>query len=104
MVEANGGRVGGLSRRALPAGLANVTWRKGGTMVASEITHPVGDGARSISAFRAALVFILGLAAMSAQAGQAPGEPYSCRLYANAGGHCALLNCSDRVMSGGCIV
>ena len=37
-------------------------------MVASEITHPVGDGARSISALRAALVFILGLAAMSAQA------------------------------------
>jgi len=40
----------------------------GGTMVASEITHPVGDGARSISALSAALVFILGLAAMSAQA------------------------------------
>src|SRR5262249_87312 len=29
-------------------------------------------------------------------AGQAPREPYSCWLYADAGGHCALLNCSDR--------
>ena len=65
-------------------------------MVASEITHAVGDGARSISALRAALVFILALAAVSAQAGQAPREPYSCRLYADAGGHCALLNCSDQ--------
>jgi hypothetical protein len=65
-------------------------------MVASEITLAVGDGARSISALRAALVFILALAAVSAQAGQAPREPYSCRLYADAGGHCALLNCSDR--------
>jgi len=30
MVEANGSRVGGLSRRALPAGLANVNVAKGG--------------------------------------------------------------------------
>jgi hypothetical protein len=65
-------------------------------MVASEVTLAVGNGARSMSAFRAALAFILALAAMSAQAGQAPREPYSCRLYADAGGHCALLNCSDR--------
>jgi len=65
-------------------------------MVASEIALAVGNSARSISALRAALVFILALAAMSAQAGQAPREPYSCRLYADAGGHCALLNCSDR--------
>jgi hypothetical protein len=65
-------------------------------MVASEVTLAVGNGASSISAFRAALVFILALTAMSAQAGQAPCEPYSCRLYADAGGHCALLNCSDR--------
>jgi len=65
-------------------------------MVASNITLAVGDVARSISALRAALVFILALAEMSAQAGQAPREPYSCWLYADAGGHCALLNCSDR--------
>jgi hypothetical protein len=65
-------------------------------MVASEITLAVGDGARSISDLRAALVFILALPAVSAQAGQVPREPYSCRLYVYAGGHCALLNCSDR--------
>jgi hypothetical protein len=65
-------------------------------MVASEITLAVGDGARSISALRAALVFILALAAVSAQAGQVPREPYSCRLYVDAGGRCALLNCGDR--------
>ena len=65
-------------------------------MVASDIRIAVGDRARCISLVRAALVFILTLAAMSAQAGQAPREPYSCRLYADAGGHCALLNCNDR--------
>jgi hypothetical protein len=69
--------------------------QKGESMVASDIRIAVG--ARGISVVRAALVFILTLAAMSAQAGQAPSEPYSCRLYADAGGHCAFLNCSDRV-------
>jgi hypothetical protein len=66
-------------------------------MVASEIRLAVGDSARCNSLVRAALVFILTLAAMSAQAGQGPREPYSCRLYAEAGGRCAFLNCSDRV-------
>jgi hypothetical protein len=66
-------------------------------MVASDIRLAVGDRARCISLVRAALVFILTLAAMSVQAGQAPREPYSCRLYADAGGQCAFLNCSDRV-------
>jgi hypothetical protein len=70
--------------------------QKGESMVASDIRIAVGDRARGISVLRAALVFILALAAMSAQAGQAPREPYSCRLYADAGGHCALLNCNDR--------
>ena len=65
-------------------------------MVASDITLAVSDGARRMSDLSAALVIILALAATSAQAGQAPREPYSCRLYADAGGHCALLNCSDR--------
>jgi hypothetical protein len=65
-------------------------------MVVSHIRRAVGGGVRGISALRATLVFMLVLAAMSAQAGQAPHEPYSCRLYADAGGHCALLNCSDR--------
>jgi hypothetical protein len=41
-------------------------------MVASDIRIAVGDRARGISVLRAALVFILALAAMSAQAGQAP--------------------------------
>ena len=63
-------------------------------MVASDIRIAVG--ARGISVVRTALVFILTLAAMSTQAGQAPREPYSCRLYADAGGHCALLKCDDR--------
>jgi hypothetical protein len=65
-------------------------------MVASDIRIAVCDRARGISVVRAALVFILALAAMSAQAGQAPREPYSCRLYADTGGHCPLLNCNDR--------
>ena len=65
-------------------------------MVAPDITLTVGDGPGGMSALRAALVVILALAAISAQAGQAPREPYSCRLYADAGSHCALLNCSDR--------
>jgi hypothetical protein len=65
-------------------------------MVALDITLAVGDGARGMSALRVALVIILALAATSAQAGQAPREPYSCRLYADAGSHCALLKCSDR--------
>jgi hypothetical protein len=72
-------------------------------MVASDITLAVGDGARRMSDLSAALVIILALAATSAQAGQASREPYSCRLYADAGGHCALLNCSDRVMICGCV-
>ena len=65
-------------------------------MVALDITLAVGDGTRGMSALRVALVIILALAATSAHAGQAPREPYSCRLYADAGGHCALLNCNDR--------
>ena len=65
-------------------------------MVASDITLAVGDGARRLCGLSAALVIILALAATSAQAGQAPREPYSCRLYADAGGRCALLNCNDR--------
>ena len=95
MDEANGRCVGGLShRRTSPAGLGSVS--KGETMVASDITLAVGDGARSLRGLSAALVIILALAATSAQAGQAPREPYSCRLYADADGRCALLNCSDR--------
>jgi hypothetical protein len=46
-------------------------------MVALDITLAVGDGARGMSALRVALVIILALAATSAQAGQAPREPYS---------------------------
>jgi hypothetical protein len=49
-------------------------------MVVSHIRRAVGDGVRVISALRATLVFIPVLAAMSAQAGQAPREPYSWRL------------------------
>jgi hypothetical protein len=65
-------------------------------MFVSHVRRAVGDGVRDTRALRATLVFIPALAAMSAQAGQAPHEPYSCRLYADAGSHCALLNCSDR--------
>jgi len=70
--------------------------QKGESMVASDIRIAVGDRACGVSVVRAALVFILASAAMSAQAGQAPREPYSCRLYADAGGHCVFLNCTDR--------
>jgi hypothetical protein len=69
MAEANGRRVGSPH---LPAGLVSVNAPKRETMVASDIRLAVGDRARCISLVRAALVFILTLAAMSAQAGQAP--------------------------------
>ena len=87
MDEANGRRVGGLSHRwALPAGLASCP--RGETIVASDITLAVDDGARRLSGLCAALVIILGFAALPAQAGPAPREPYSCRLYVDAFGNC----------------
>jgi cytochrome b561 len=77
--------------------------QKGESMVASDIWIAVGDRACGISVVRVALVFILASAAMSAQAGQVPREPYSCRLYADAGGHCAFLIVLIGVVIGGYI-
>ena len=61
---------------------------RGETIVASDITLAVGDGARCMSGLCAALVIILGFAALPAQAGPAPREPYSCRLYVDAHRQC----------------
>jgi hypothetical protein len=49
--------------------------QKGESMVASDIRIAVGDRAHSISVLRAALVFILALAAMSAQPGKRRVNP-----------------------------
>ena len=92
-------RTAGVSAAFPTAGRCPTGWPvcpKGETIVASDITLAVGDGARRLCGLSAALVIILALAETSAHAGQAPREPYSCRLYADAVGRCALLNCSDR--------
>ena len=68
--------------------------------VASDITLMVDAGTRRSSALRGALVIMLAAAAMPAQAGSAPREPYPCQLYVDA----SRQSFSGIVMTGGCTV
>jgi hypothetical protein len=63
--------------------VVSVHAQKRGTTVTSHIAR-VATATRGTRVLRAALFIILLFAAMSAQVGSAPREPYSCRLYVDA--------------------